>query len=257
MCKGLDNACFLRGRIAWVTGGSRGIGRACAIALAEAGADIAITHLRDEVEARSLVQAVAARGRRAFAAEADAGDVAAIRRFAAAATEALGAAPDVLVNNAGLNIRKPFAETTEEDFDRVLAVHLKGMFFTAQAVFPAMAARGSGRIVNIASQLAFKGSAGIVAYCAAKAGIVGFTRALAREAAPRGVLVNAIAPGPVDTDLIAQRGPEWRRATEAALPVGRVGTAAEVAATALLLAGPGGGFYCGATLSPNGGDVMH
>lgn len=253
----MESESSLRGKVAWVSGGSRGIGRACALAFAGAGADVVVCHLGDGAEADALVQAVRARGRRAFAAEADVGDVAAIRRFAREAEAALGAPCDILLNNAGLNIRKPFAATTEEDYDRVLDVHLKGMFFLAQAVFPAMAARGSGRIINIASQLAFKGSEGIVAYCAAKAGIVGFTRALAREAAPRGVLVNAIAPGPVDTDLIRQRGPEWRRAMEASLPVGRVGRAEEIAATALLLAGPGGGFYCGATLSPNGGDVMH
>ena len=102
-----------------------------------------------------------------------------------------------------------------------------------------------------------RGGPDIAPYCAAKAGIAGFTRALAWEAAPRGIRVNAIAPGPIDTDLVARNSPEWRRAFEARLPAGRFGTADEIAATALLLAGPHGGFYVGATLSPNGGDVMH
>jgi 3-oxoacyl-[acyl-carrier protein] reductase len=246
----------LSGKIAWVTGGSRGIGRACAIAFAEAGADVAICHLGDEAEARTLVQAVTARGRRGFQMEADMGDTAAITAFAQAAEAALGPC-DILLNNAGLNLRAPFGEITEADYDRVMGVHLKGMFFMAQAVYPGMVARGGGRILNIASQLGLKGAPGIVTYCAAKAGIIGFTRALAHEAGPKGVLVNAIAPGPIETDLTRQRGAEWRAEIESRLPLRRLGRVEEVAATALLLAGPGGGYYCGATLSPNGGDIMH
>ena len=126
----------------------------------------------------------------------------------------------------------------------------------AQAVYPAMVARGRGCIINVASQLAFKGGKQR-RLSAAKAGIVGFTRALAYEAAPKGVRVNAIAPGPIETDLTRSAGEEWRAAFKARLPVGRFGEPEEIAATALLLAGPHGGYYAGATLSPNGGDVMH
>jgi len=146
---------------------------------------------------------------------------------------------------------------TEENFDGIVGVHLKGMYFMAQAVYPAMVARGRGCIINIASQLGFKGGANNTAYSAAKAGIIGFTRALAYEAAPKGVRVNAIAPGPIETDLTRNAGEEWRAAFKARLPVGRFGEPEEIAATALLLAGPYGGYYAGATLSPNGGDVMH
>jgi len=246
----------LLGKIAFVTGGSRGIGRASAIAFAEAGADVAICHLDDAAEAQSLMQAVEALGRRAFQMPADMGDIAQIKAFAAAAQTALGPC-DILLNNAGMNIRGPFGEITEADFDRMVAVHLKGMFFMAQEVYPGMVARGGGRIINIASQLALKGSPGIVTYCAVKAGIIGFTRALAHEASPLGVLVNAIAPGPVETDLTRSRGAEWKARIEASLPIRRLGQPEEIAATALLLAGPGGSFYAGACLSPNGGDVMH
>lgn len=246
----------LAGQVAIITGGSRGIGRATALAYAAAGADVAICHLDDDAAAATLGQAVAALGRRAFVRACDVADLAALRGFASDAAADLGDCA-ILVNNAGLNIRGAFAEVTEAQFDRIVAVHLKAMFFMAQAVWPGMVARGGGRIINIASQLAFKGQAGIVAYCAAKAGIVGLTRALAREAAPHGILVNAIAPGPIDTALFRERGPTFAATVAASLPVGRIGEAEEVAATALLLAGPGGGFYCGATLSPNGGDVMH
>jgi len=186
----------------------------------------------------------------------DVSNLAAGRAFATWVAEQLGAI-DILFNNAGSNVRKPFEQMTEQDFDFILDTHLKGMFFMAQNVYPAMLARGRGCIINVASQLGIKGGPDITPYCAAKAGIAGFTRALAWEAAPKGIRVNAIAPGPIDTDLVARNSPEWRRAFEARLPAGRFGTADEIAATALLLAGPQGGFYVGATLSPNGGDVMH
>ncbi|MCU0945671.1 MAG: SDR family oxidoreductase [Rubritepida sp.] len=246
----------LAGQVAYVTGGSRGIGRACAIAFADAGADVALCHLDDAEEAAAVVQAITARGRRGFQMAADMGVLAQIQGFARAAEAALGPC-DVLLNNAGLNLRAPFGSITEAEFDRVMDVHVKGMFFMAQTVYPGMVARGGGRIINIASQLGLKGAPGIVTYCAAKAGVIGFTRALAHEAGPLGVLVNAIAPGPIETDLTAARGPEWRAEVEGRLPLRRLGRVEEVAATAVLLAGPGGGYYCGATLSPNGGDIMH
>jgi len=164
---------------------------------------------------------------------------------------------DILFNNAGMNIRKPFEAYTEEEFNRIISVHLKGMFFMAQAVYPAMVARGQGCIINVASQRGLKGAVNSAPYSAAKAAIIGFTRALAWEATPKGVRVNAIAPGPIITDHIATMTPEDRQAFIDALPVGRFGRPEEIAATALLLAGPDGGFYVGATLSPNGGDVMY
>jgi 3-oxoacyl-[acyl-carrier protein] reductase len=138
-----------------------------------------------------------------------------------------------------------------------MAVHVKGMFFMAQAVYPAMVARGWGCIINVASQRGLKGAVNAAPYSAAKAAIIGFTRSLSWEAAPKGVRVNAIAPGPIDTDLTAGMTDADRAAFKAALPVHRFGTPEEIAATALLLAGPQGGFYVGACLSPNGGDVMH
>jgi 3-oxoacyl-[acyl-carrier protein] reductase len=131
------------------------------------------------------------------------------------------------------------------------------MFFMAQAVYPAMIARGHGCIINVASQRGLKGAVNAAPYSAAKAAIIGFTRSLCWEAAPKGVRVNAIAPGPIETDLTASMTEADRAAFKAALPVGRFGRPEEIAATALLLAGPDGGYFVGACLSPNGGDVMH
>ena len=247
----------LAGQVAIITGGSRGIGRAIALLFAREGADIAFCHLRDAEGAAEVAQQVRALGRRAFAADADVADLPALRAFIAAAEAALGPC-DVLVNNAGLNLRGAVETITEEMFDRVMSVHVRASFFAAQAVWAGMAERGRGRIITTASQLAFKGAPNIVPYCTAKAALIGMTRALAREGAPKGILVNAIAPGPVASDLTAQLGPDWAEKTGANLPLGRVGQPEEIAAAALLLASsPGGDFFVGATLSPNGGDVMH
>jgi len=246
----------LQGQVALITGGSRGIGRATALAFAAEGADIAFCHLDDDTKAEETAGEIGRLGRRALHRSLDVADIAASRAFAHDAAAALGPI-DILFNNAGMNIRKPFEQYTEAEFDRVVDVHLKGMFFMAQAVYPSMVARGRGCIVNIASQRALKGAVNASVYSAAKAAIIGFTRALAWEATPKGVRVNAIAPGPIDTDLTATMAPEDRQAFIDALPAGRFGRPEEIAATALLLAGPEGGFYVGACLSPNGGDVMH
>jgi 3-oxoacyl-[acyl-carrier protein] reductase len=246
----------LAGKIALITGGSRGIGRATALAFAAEGADIAFCHLNDDAKAEATAAEIRAHGRRAMHRSVDVADIRAGRDFALAATVELGPI-DILFNNAGMNIRKPFEDYSEADFDRIVAVHLKGMFFMAQAIYPAMVARGTGCIINVASQRGLKGAVNSAPYSAVKAAIMGFTRALAWEATPKGIRVNAIAPGPIDTDLTATMAPSDRQAFIDALPVGRFGRPEEIAATAVLLAGPDGGFYVGATLSPNGGDVMY
>jgi 3-oxoacyl-[acyl-carrier protein] reductase len=246
----------LSNQIALITGGSRGIGRATALLFAREGADIAFCHLNDDVQAEATAGEIRALGRRATHRSVDVADIAAARAFAETIADTFGPI-DILFNNAGMNIRKPFETYTEADFDRIVGVHLKGMFFMAQAVYPAMVARGRGCIINVASQRGLKGAVNSAPYSAAKAGIIGLTRALSWEAAPKGVRVNAIAPGPIDTDLTATMEAADRQAFINALPVGRFGRVEEIAATALLLAGPDGGFYVGATLSPNGGDVMH
>ena len=246
----------LAGQIALITGGSRGIGRATALAFAKEGADIAFCHLDDDPKANETAAEITALGRRALHRSLDVADIAAGKKFAAHVEQTFGPI-DILFNNAGMNIRKPFEAYTETEFDRIIGVHLKGMFFMAQAVYPAMAARGTGCIINVASQRGLKGAVNSAPYSAAKAAIIGFTRALAWEATPKGVRVNAIAPGPIVTDLTAAMDPADRQAFIDALPAKRFGRPEEIAATALLLAGPDGGYYVGATLSPNGGDIMY
>jgi 3-oxoacyl-[acyl-carrier protein] reductase len=246
----------LEGQIALITGGSRGIGRATALLFAQEGADIAFCHLNDDAQADATAAEIRSLGRRTTHQSVDVSDIAAGKAFATSVAEQFGPI-DILFNNAGMNIRKPFPDYTEAEFDRIFGVHVKGMFFMAQAVFPTMLARGSGCIINVASQRALKGAPNSAPYSAAKAAIIGLTRALSWEAAPKGVRVNAIAPGPIVTDLTASMHPADREAFISALPVGRFGRPEEIAATALLLAGPQGGFYVGATLSPNGGDVMY
>ncbi len=246
----------LAGQVAIVTGGSRGIGRAVALLFAREGADIAFCHLNDTAGAAEVAAGIEATGRRVLHRSLDVADAAALRGFVAAA-EALGPV-DVLVNNAGMNLRGAFETLDDAAFDRVMAVHVRAAWVASQAVWPGMAARGRGRIITTASQLAFKGAPNIVPYCTAKAALVGFTRALAREGAPKGILVNAVAPGPVATELTGQLGPDWAARTGATLPIGRVGRPEEIAGAVLLLASsPGGDFFVGATLSPNGGDLMH
>jgi 3-oxoacyl-[acyl-carrier protein] reductase len=146
---------------------------------------------------------------------------------------------------------------TEATFDKVLAVDLKAVFLAARWAAPHMVERGGGRIINIASQLGIKGGTGLTHYVAAKAGVIGMTKAMALELAEHNILVNAIAPGPIVTPLIEGLSEEWKAAKQAELPIGRFGQAHEVAPTALLLASsPGGDLYTGQTLGPNSGDVM-
>jgi 3-oxoacyl-[acyl-carrier protein] reductase len=164
---------------------------------------------------------------------------------------------DVLVNCAGILTEVPLVEMDVATWDQMLAVDLRSVFLCCRWAAPAMVAQGWGRIVNIASQLGIKGGESLVHYSAAKAGVIGLTKAAARELAPHGVLVNAIAPGPIETPLVEGISEDWKRAKQAELPLGRFGRPEEVAPTAVLLASdPGGNLYVGQVLGPNSGDVM-
>ncbi len=163
---------------------------------------------------------------------------------------------DILVNNAGIFTQSLLADLPVDDWDRVVGVNLRGTFLCTRMLIGQMLERGSGRVINIASQLGQIGGTEVAHYCASKAGVIGLTKALAREVAASGVLVNAIAPGPIETPLLDGETEEWRSAKLAELPMGRFGTVAEVTPTAVLLASDDGAYYAGQTLGPNGGDVM-
>ncbi len=254
--KDVINTFSLNGRRAVVTGGSRGIGAEIVRLFATAGAQVAFCHRQDDAQADEVCRSLEGRSEKAVRhADCDIGTDAGIADLCAFAKRELGEV-DILVNAAGISGDIPFEKVDAAALDRVLNVNLRGTFLVTQAFFPAMRRRGWGRVINFASQLAFKGAPDMAHYCASKGGVVGFTRALARDGAPDGVTVNAIAPGPIDTDQLAGMTEEWRRMKHAELPIGRFGTVAEIAPTALLLASDAGAYFVGQTLSPNGGDVM-
>ena len=245
----------LAGQTAIVTGGSRGIGAATVRALAASGAKVAFCHVGDDLNAAKLTEELASRGATSFSAPCDVSDEASVAAFSDACRNHLGE-PDILVNNAGISGESAFEDITASAFDRMIAVHVRGTFLMTRACYPGMKARGRGHIVNVSSQLAFKGAIGLAHYTTAKAAILGLTRALAREAAPHGVLVNAVAPGPVETDMIRGMSEDWKAAKRAELPLGRFGTPEEIAPTVIFLVTNGGAYYVGQALGPNGGDVM-
>jgi 3-oxoacyl-[acyl-carrier protein] reductase len=247
----MTRAGLLPDRVALVVGGAGGIGAAIGAAFCAEGATVVLAD-RDAETARQAAAEIGAAGGVAL-------DVAVQASVDAAVAEVLSAHGriDVLVNSAGILTESPLAEMSLEQWQETIDVDLTGTFLACRAVVPHMVARGGGRIINIASQLGIKGGRGLTHYSAAKAGVIGLTKALALELAEHGVLVNAIAPGPVHTAMVEGISEDWKRAKQAELPLGRFGVPAEVAPTAVLLASdPGGNLYVGQTLGPNSGDVM-
>jgi len=237
----------LSNRVALVTGGSRGIGRAIALALGRAGAAVAVNYRDRQSQAAETVKAIKAAGRRAIAIRADVSSRPDVEAMVREVEAELGAI-DVLVNNAGIATTRGLDDLTEEDFDRTIAVNLKSVFLCTAAVLPGMRARRWGRIVNISS-VAARGPGGIgVHYNASKAGVEGLTRGYAARLAAEGITVNAIAPGLVDTEMAA---PLKQAGFAARVPIGRFGEADEIGQAALMLIGKG--FITGHTLSANGG----
>jgi NAD(P)-dependent dehydrogenase (short-subunit alcohol dehydrogenase family) len=244
----------LDGRIAVITGAASGIGRGIAVAFAREGAHIVVADRVDE-SAAAVLSEIAEAGTRGVFVRTDVSDEASVRHMADVALREFGRV-DILVNNAGIFTESLLEDMSVEDWDRVVNTNLRGTFLCSRVLIGQMLARRDGRIINIASQLGQIGGTSVPHYVASKAGVIGLTKALAREVASRGVLVNAIAPGPIETPLLDSETEEWRRAKLAELPIGRFGRVDEVTPTAVLLASADGSYYVGQTLGPNGGDVM-
>jgi len=247
----MDNSAFPS---AIVTGAGSGIGRAIALRLAKDGYGVLVNDLSLE-RAQSVADEIIAAGGKASAYAGDVSKEAEVAAIYAAAVVAHGPVA-LLVNNAGIVHQALFEHLEVADFDRMFAVHVRGNFLMTRAVLPSMLERESGVIINIASQLGQIGGVELVHYSGAKAAIIGMTKALAREVSSRGVRVNAVAPGPINTPLVMGLSEDWRAAKKAQLPLGRFGEPEEVAAAVSFLASTDARLFVGQTLGPNSGDVM-
>lgn len=245
----------LDGRVAVITGAASGIGAGIAEGFAREGADIVVVDLCQPSDAEPILATIRSQGCRELFIRTDVADEAQVQAMSATVLQHFGGV-DILVNNAGIFTQSLLENLSVADWDRVLGVNLRGTFLCTRFLLPSMLEKGSGRIINIASQLGQIGGAEVAHYSASKGGVIAFTKAVAREVAARGVLVNAIAPGPIQTPLLDSETEEWRQAKLAELPIGRFGEVAEVVPTAVLLASDAGSYYVGQTLGPNGGDVM-
>ena len=243
----------LQGQVALITGAGRGIGKAIALRFAREGADIAVIDLNGEW-AQAAGEEITALGRRVFVKTADVSDHDQIQSTVREAAAALGKL-DIVVNNAGIGKAQPFLEITKENWERHLHIHLFGTFYCAQAAAREMAKQKYGRIVNIASIAGLIGPIDLAPYGAAKAGIIGLTRAAALDLADYGITVNAIAPGPIDTELLRTWPADALRERAQHMPIARLGKVEEIAHAALFLASPDSGFITGTVLVVDGGSV--
>lgn len=246
---------MLNGKTALVTGGSRGIGRAIALKLAENGADVAIFYAGNQAAAEETVSAIAALGRKAQAYQCDVSDFAASKQAVSAVLKEFGGV-DILVNNAGITRDTLVFTMKEGDFDAVLGTNLKGTFNMIKHCYGNFIKKKSGRIINISSVTGIMGNAGQANYAASKAGVIGLTKSVARELAPRGVCCNAIAPGYINTEMTQALDESAAQALQSMIPMGRVGQAEDVAALAVFLAGDGAKYITGEVIRVDGGIAM-
>jgi 3-oxoacyl-[acyl-carrier protein] reductase len=245
----------LAGKVALVTGGSRGLGRGIAEGFAAEGARVVVNYIKDEKAANAVVEAAKKSGSDAIAVRADIGEVDDVKQMVDTAVKKFGTI-DILVNNAGMLNSFKLAEMSVETWDTMIKVHLRGMFLCTRFVIPHMLKQKSGKIINMSGTFGVTGGAEFTHMSAAKAGMIGFTRALAREVGHDGINVNCIAPAIIRTDLYNFMPDDVRNSIVGAYPLGRVGEVEDVVATALFLVTKDGDYFTGQTLCPAGGDVM-
>lgn len=242
----------LKGQVALVTGGSRGIGLAISEALATAGARIAVV-ARNEERAQAAASGLPGEGHAGFAA--DVADSASVNDLVSRVNDTVGA-PDIVVNNAGITRDNILMRLKDEDWDAVVDTNLRGAFNVIRAVTRGMMKKRAGRIINISSVVGLAGNRGQTNYAASKAGLVGLTKAAAKELASRGILVNVVAPGYIETEMTAELPEETREALLQQIALGRLGKPEDIAATVRFLAGPGAAYITGQVLVVDGGMVV-
>ncbi|HBV96491.1 MAG: 3-oxoacyl-ACP reductase [Peptococcaceae bacterium BICA1-7] len=246
---------YLNGRVAVVTGSSRGIGRAVALALAREGADVVVNYSGREADARVVAETINAMGRRALALKADVADPAQAAGLVEEAVKSLGRL-DILVNNAGITRDNIIPRMKEEDWDAVLSVNLKGAFNCIKSAIRPMLKAKWGRIINITSVVGITGNPGQANYCASKAGLIGLTKSAAREFGSRSITVNAVAPGYIVSEMTESMPEEARNKMLAGIPLGRPGMPEDIAALVAFLTGESAAYITGQVIAVDGGMTM-
>ncbi len=245
----------LSGKVALVTGGSRGIGKAICLAFAEAGADILVNYSRSDKQADEVKRQIEKLGRKCVTVRADVGKFEQAQNLGKAVVNHFGKV-DILINNAGVNRDRTLRRMTPEQWNEVIQTNLSSLFNCTKAVIESMIAQNSGVIVSVSSIIGEMGNVGQANYASTKAGIIGFTKTMARELAGNNIRVNAIAPGFIETDMLGTVPEDIRKQIQAQIPLGRFGTPEEIALAVLYLCSPAASWITGITLRMNGGHYI-